>query len=89
MSFRDSDKPGIIAKYRLNDKDVGSPEVQIALLTARIDTQTKHSNKNAKDSSGRLGMFRLVGKRRRLLNYLNKESHDRYRKIIDALGIRK
>ncbi len=89
MSFSDTNKGEVIAKFRLHDKDVGSPEVQIALLTARIETLTKHFSTNLKDHIGRVGMFRLVGQRKRLLAYLKSESGERYKTIINTLGLRK
>ncbi len=78
-----------IKKFRAHDKDTGSPEVQIALLTGRINKLTEHFKINTKDFAGRRGMLRLVSRRRSLLDYLNSESHDRYAKVIAALNLRK
>jgi small subunit ribosomal protein S15 len=76
-------------KFRAHDKDTGSAEVQIALLTERINTLTEHFKANVKDFAGRRGMLRLVSRRRSLLNYLSRESTERYNKIISALNLRK
>ena len=82
-------KQEIIKKYGNNEKDTGSPEVQIALLTERIKYLTEHFKTHAKDFHSRRGLLMLVGKRRRLLDYLKREDIERYRKIISELGIRK
>ncbi len=82
-------KREIIDKYRLNDKDTGSPEVQIALLSSRIRYLTDHFKVHKKDHHSRRGLLKLVGQRRRLLNYLKKREMERYRNIIKELGIRK
>lgn len=79
----------IVAKYGKNEKDTGSVEVQIALLTVQINELTKHLKKNKKDASGRRGLFVLVGKRRGLLDYLNRTDRDAYAKLLAALEIRK
>jgi small subunit ribosomal protein S15 len=82
-------KTEIISQYRTHEGDTGSPEVQIALLSNRITYLTDHFKSHAKDHHSRRGLLKLVGQRRRLLDYLKKTSHERYRTIIDKLGIRK
>ncbi len=79
----------IVNKYGKNEKDTGSVEVQIALLTEQINELTKHLKKNKKDASGRRGLFVLVGKRRGLLDYLNRTDRDAYAKLLAELSIRK
>ena len=79
----------IVKKYGKNEKDTGSAQVQIALLTAQINYLTAHLKKNKKDASGRRGLFILVGQRRALLNYLNKTDRDAYVKLLSELKIRK
>jgi len=79
----------LIEKYRHHEKDTGSPEVQIALLTARIDHLTEHFKVHRKDHHSRRGLLKLVGRRRRLLDYLKRRDSDRYRQLIEELGIRK
>lgn len=79
----------LVKKYGKNDKDTGSVEVQIALLTEQINQLTKHLKANKKDASGRRGLFVLVGKRRGLLDYLNRTDRDAYVKLLAALEIRK
>ena len=82
-------KPGIIAEHRLHDTDTGSPEVQIALLTERINHLTEHLREHKKDHHSRRGLLMLVGQRRRLLNYLNRSDVDRYRGLAQELGLRR
>ncbi len=82
-------KKGIIEQYKAHEKDTGSPEVQIALLTERITHLTEHFKTHSKDHHSRRGLLKLVGKRRRLLDYLKSKQVDRYREIIQKLGIRK
>jgi len=79
----------MITNYRTHDGDTGSPEVQIALLSNRITYLTEHFKSHAKDHHSRRGLLKLVGRRRRLLDYLKKTDQERYRSIIDKLGIRK
>ena len=79
----------IVKKYGKNEKDTGSAQVQIALLTAQINDLTAHLKANKKDASGRRGLFVLVGQRRALLNYLNKKDRDAYVKLLTELKIRK
>jgi len=83
------DKAKVIEEYKLGDKDTGSPEVQVALLTHRILYLTEHFKVHAKDFHSRTGLLKLVGQRRKLLNYLKKKDVQRYRDIIARLGIRK
>jgi small subunit ribosomal protein S15 len=79
----------IVKKFGKNEKDSGSIEVQIALLTERINELTKHLKANKKDASGRRGLFILVGQRRGLLDYLNRNDRDSYVKLLASLEIRK
>ena len=85
----ESGKPDIIKQYRTHESDTGSPEVQVALLTNRIAYLTEHFQTNAKDHHSRRGLLQMVGRRRRLLEYLRSESSDRYHKLIERLGLRK
>ena len=82
-------KQEIIATYRRDEKDTGSPEVQIALLTERINNLTEHLKTHQKDNHSRRGLLQMVGARRSLLNYLAKEDVQRYRDIVEKLGLRK
>ncbi|MBR3325348.1 MAG: 30S ribosomal protein S15 [Clostridia bacterium] len=82
-------KAEIIEQYRLDEKDTGSPEVQIALLTERINELTEHLKVHKKDNHSRRGLLKMVGQRRNLLNYLVKKDVQRYRDIIAKLGLRK
>ena len=82
-------KQEIIATYRRDEKDTGSPEVQIALLTERISNLTEHLRTHQKDNHSRRGLLKMVGARRRLLNYLADEDVQRYRDIFEKLGLRK
>ena len=84
-----SKKTGIIEKFALREGDTGSTEVQVALLTERINQLTGHMVANRHDYHTQLGLMRLVGKRRRLLAYLSREDVDRYNKLIRELGLRK
>lgn len=83
------DKQQIISEYRTHEKDTGSPEVQIALLTARINHLTEHLKTHSKDHHSRRGLLKMVGQRRGLLNYLTKTDINKYRDVIAKLGIRK
>lgn len=89
MPLNREKKERLIKEYRMHDNDTGSPEVQIALLTERITELTGHLKNNPKDFSSRRGLMKLVGKRRRLLDYLKDTDLDGYRKIVDELGLRK
>ena len=83
------EKQELIEKYGKTDTDTGAPEVQIAIFSNRISELTEHLKKHPKDHSTRRGLLKLVGKRRRLLNYLMERDIERYRTIIKELGIRK
>jgi len=83
------EKTKIIEEYRRGDGDTGSPEVQVALLTHRINDLTGHFKTHKKDFHSRTGLLKLVGKRRNLLNYLKKKDIARYREIIERLNLRK
>ena len=83
-----TDKNEIVKKYQLHENDRGSAPVQIALLTTRINDLTDHFRKHPKDHHSRRGLLMMVGKRRRLLEYLRKNDLDRYRTLIDDLGLR-
>jgi len=86
----DSDKRSeIMARFQLHEKDTGSPEVQIALLSAKIGYLTEHFKIHKKDHHSRRGLLKLVGQRRRLLDYLKKKDLERYRIVIQRLGLRK
>ena len=89
MALDTAHKKGIIEGYKLHEKDTGSPEVQVALITERIKLLTEHFKKYDKDHNSRRGLLMLVGARRRLLNYLKETNVDRYRKLIERLGLRK
>jgi small subunit ribosomal protein S15 len=82
-------KKEIIDRFRLHDKDTGSPEVQVAILSNRINYLTEHFKTHKKDHHSRRGLLKLVGQRRRLLNYLRKTDAERYQNIIKELGLRK
>jgi small subunit ribosomal protein S15 len=82
-------KKGLIERYRVHDGDTGSPEVQIALLTERINGLTDHFKLHTKDHHSRRGLLMLIGKRRGLLEYLRRKDGERYRAIIEKLGIRR
>ena len=82
-------KKGIVEQFRLHDKDTGSPEVQIALLTERINYLTEHFKTHKKDHHSRRGLLKLVGQRRRLLNYLKENKVDQYRWVIGKLDLRR
>ena len=88
MMLKD-EKTDIIEANRLNENDTGSPEVQIAILTKRITDLTEHLKTHKQDHHSRRGLFKMVGRRRNLLNYLQKKDIERYRAIIAKLGIRK
>ena len=84
-----ADKQAVIEEYRTHDKDTGSTESQVAVLTARITELTQHLRENKHDESTRRGLLKLVGRRRRLLRYLNSEDVGRYRTVIARLGLRR
>ena len=83
------EKSKVIAEYATNEGDTGSPEVQIAILTKRINDLTEHLKTHKKDHHSRRGLLKMVGQRRNLLNYVMKKDIERYRSIIARLGIRK
>ena len=85
----DKQKAEIIAEHRLHDSDTGSPEVQIAMLTKRINDLTEHLRQHSKDHHSRRGLLKLVGRRRRLLNYLQRKDLEGYRALIKELGLRR
>lgn len=82
-------KKKIVSDYKVHEKDSGSPEVQIALLTARINELTEHLKTHKKDHSSRRGLLKMVGKRNALLKYLTRQDRNRYLQIISRLGLRK
>lgn len=89
MPIVKEEKQKLVEEFKLNDKDTGSPEVQIALMTQRINNLTEHFKQHKKDHTSRVGLLKLVGHRRRLLGYLKKIDVGRYEKTIDRLNLRK
>ncbi len=89
MEVAQQQKRGIIEQFRLHQTDTGSPEVQVALLSQRIEYLTGHFKIHVKDHHSRRGLLMLVGQRRRLLDYLKKNDYERYQSLIHRLGIRK
>jgi len=89
MAYVQEKKKEIIEQFKNHERDTGSPEVQIALLSERIRYLTEHFKVHKQDHLSRRGLLKLVGQRRRLLNYLKENNVDRYRMIIDKLGLRK
>jgi small subunit ribosomal protein S15 len=89
MALTKEQKQMIIDNYRLTETDTGSPEVQIAILSKQIEVLTEHLKINKKDHHSRRGLLKMVGKRRGLLNYLEKNDIERYRSIIGRLGLRR
>ncbi|MDA1189054.1 MAG: 30S ribosomal protein S15 [Chloroflexi bacterium] len=89
MGLDKTQKQEIAEQYRVNENDTGSTEVQIATLTTRITELTDHLRTHRHDESSRRGLIKMVGRRRRLLRYLNNESTDRYRTIVAKLGLRR
>lgn len=89
MGIAQQEKRGVIEQFRLHQTDTGSPEVQVALLSQRIDYLTEHFKIHVKDHHSRRGLLKLVGQRRRLLDYLKKNDYERYQSLIHRLGIRK
>ncbi|MCB0351493.1 MAG: 30S ribosomal protein S15 [Bdellovibrionales bacterium] len=89
MALLKTQKEKIMRQFRRGDLDTGSPEVQVAMLTARITMLTDHFKKNDKDQHSRMGMFKLVSQRRKLLNYLRKTDSNKYLKLIEELSLRK
>ena len=89
MAFQENQKQEIINKFKTSDNDTGSPEVQIALLTARIQYLTQHFSAFKKDQHSRRGLVRAVNQRRKLLDYLKRKNVDRYKEILKELYLRK
>lgn len=89
MALASERKAEVVSDFRLHEKDTGSSEVQIALLSARISQLTEHFKTHVKDHHSQRGLIKLVGQRRRLLDYLRREDPARYRQVIDRLGLRK
>ena len=89
MSLSNDAKAKIVADYGRGDNDTGSPEVQVALLSARISELTEHFGEHKKDHHSRQGLLRMVNKRRKLLDYLKSKDQDRYRELISRLGLRR
>jgi small subunit ribosomal protein S15 len=89
MALNQEAKSAIVAEFKLHDSDTGSPEVQVALLTQRIKDITEHLKLHKKDFHSRRGLLMLIGKRRRLLDYIQNKDIKRYRKLIKTLGLRK
>ncbi len=89
MALTNSAKTQLIEDYRRGDADTGSPEVQVAIMSRRIDELTAHLKTHTKDHHSRRGLLQLVGRRRRLLEYLKREDVDRYRALIQRLGLRR
>ncbi len=88
MTMTREEKAQIIEEYRLHEGDTGSPEVQIAILTHRINSLTEHLKTHKKDHHSRRGLFKMIGQRRGLLNYLQETDIERYRALIEKLGLR-
>lgn len=89
MALSKDEKEGIIRKFQVHEKDSGSPEVQIALLTERIKQLTGHFQVHKKDYHSRRGLLKLVGQRRRLLDYLKSKRIEKYREVVKELGLRR
>ena len=89
MALTRDSKSQVIANFKVHDSDTGSPEVQIAVLTERITYLTEHFRVHRKDHSSRRGLLTMVSKRKRLLEYLRRHNANRYKQVIDRLGIRK
>ena len=89
MALTPAETQTILKKFGTTERDTGSPQVQVALLTARLEYLTNHFKKHNKDHHSRVGLMRLVGQRRRLLDYLRSKDLDAYKKLIEELGIRK
>jgi small subunit ribosomal protein S15 len=89
MSLAGEQKQTIIEDFKRGDADTGSPEVQVALLSARINELTEHFNTHKKDHHSRRGLLKMVNNRRKLLDYLKEKDHERYREVITRLGLRR
>ncbi|MDI6861463.1 MAG: 30S ribosomal protein S15 [Caldisericia bacterium] len=83
------EKQEIIEKFRIHERDTGSPEVQIAILTEKIRRLSEHLKEHKKDHSSRRGLLKMVGRRRKLLNYLKEKDYDKYLQLIESLNLRK
>ncbi|MEI7942312.1 MAG: 30S ribosomal protein S15 [Candidatus Riflemargulisbacteria bacterium] len=88
MSQIDKQKSEIIEEYKIHDRDTGSPEVQVAILTKKINHLVEHLKINKKDNHSRRGLLLMVGQRKRLLKYLNLKSPERYKEVVSRLGLR-
>src|SRR6185437_7937751 len=86
MALAEADRAAVVDKHRLHESDTGSADVQVALLTARINSLAEHLRSHKHDNHSRRGLLKMVGHRRRLLNYLSRTEHDRYLKLIADLG---
>lgn len=89
MALGKAEKDAIIKEYHIHDKDTGSPEVQVALLSRRIDQLVEHLKAHKQDEHSRLGLIKLVGQRRRHLDYLSGKDRARYRDVVARLGLRR
>ena len=89
MALTAQDKANIVKEYQIQEGDTGSPEVQVAILTERIINLTGHMNTHKKDLHSRRGLLIMVGQRRRLLDYLRRKNEDRYKDVIQKLGLRR
>jgi small subunit ribosomal protein S15 len=89
MALLKEKKQELITQFKIHEKDTGSPEVQVAILTERINNLTEHLKKFKKDINSRHGLLIMVNKRRRLLEYLKRKNYERYRTLIDKLDLRK
>ena len=89
MALEKDQKQGLIGEFKIHESDTGSPEVQIAILSERIKYLTEHFKTHKKDHHSRRGLLQMVGRRRRLLDYLKSKNADRYKVIIERLGLRK
>jgi small subunit ribosomal protein S15 len=89
MALTKESKTALISDYRRGETDTGSPEVQVAILTSRINTLTEHFKTHVKDNHSRRGLLKLVSQRRRLLEYLKREDIERYRGLVQRLGLRR
>lgn len=89
MALQKTQRDEIVEEFQVHEGDTGSPEVQVALLTERISVLTDHLRENPHDHHSRRGLFKMVGRRRRLLRYLSKKDVERYRTLIERLGLRR
>ena len=89
MALSTQDRAKVVKEYQVHEKDTASPQVQVALMTARLNYLNQHFKENKKDNHSRRGLMKLVGKRRSLLNYLHANDNEAYKKLIAKLGIRR